>query len=63
MTQAAPATTTLALAAAAILIAAAANNVAKGIYAFTLASRPAGRASLALLLGLAALGIAPLAWL
>lgn len=63
MTQAAPGTTTLALAAAAILIAAAANNAAKGVYAITLASRPAGRASLALLLGLAALGIAPLAWL
>lgn len=63
MTQAAPGTTTLALAAAAILIAAAANNVAKGVYAFALASRPAGRASLALLLALAALGIAPLAWL
>jgi uncharacterized membrane protein (DUF4010 family) len=63
MTQAAPGTTPLALAAAAILIAAAANNVAKGVYACSLGSRAAGRASLALLLGLAALGIAPLAWL
>jgi uncharacterized membrane protein (DUF4010 family) len=63
MTQAAPATTPVALAAAAILIAAAANNVAKGIYAYALGSRPTGRASLALLLGLAALGIVPLAWL
>ena len=63
MTQAAPATTPLALAAAAILIAAAANNVAKGVYAYALASRSAGLASLALLLALAALGIAPLAWL
>jgi uncharacterized membrane protein (DUF4010 family) len=63
MTQAAPGATPLALAATAILIASAANNVAKGAYAYSLASRPAGRASLALLLGLAALGIAPLAWL
>jgi len=63
MTQAAPETTPVALAAAAILIAAAANNVAKGVYAYVLASRAAGRASLALLLALAALGIAPLAWL
>jgi len=63
MTQAAPGTTPLALAAAAILIAAAANNVAKGVYAYVLASRSAGLASLALLLALAALGIAPLVWL
>jgi len=63
MTQAAPGTTPVAFAAAAILIAAASNNVAKGAYALALGSRPAGRASLALLLGLAALGIAPLAWL
>jgi uncharacterized membrane protein (DUF4010 family) len=63
MTQAVPGATPLALAAAAILIAAAANNVAKGVYAYVLGSRPAGRASLALLLALAALGIAPLAWL
>ena len=63
MTQAAPEATPLALAAAAILIAAAANNVAKGVYAYALASRAAGPASLALLLALAALGIAPLIWL
>jgi uncharacterized membrane protein (DUF4010 family) len=63
MTQAAPATTPVALAATAILIAAAANNVAKGVYAYALGSRRAGLASLVLLLGLAALGIAPLAWL
>lgn len=63
MTQAAPGTTPLALAAAAILIATAANNLAKGVYAYALASRAAGVASLALLLALAALGIAPLAWL
>ena len=63
MTQAAPATTPVALAAAAILIAAAANNVAKGVYAYALGSRRAGLASLVLLLALAALGIAPLAWL
>ena len=63
MTQAAPATTPLALAAAAILIAAAANNAVKGIYAYALASRPVGVASLLLLLALGALGILPLAWL
>ena len=43
MTQAAPGATPLALAATAILIASAANNVAKGVYAYALASRPAGR--------------------
>ncbi|HUJ85586.1 MAG TPA: MgtC/SapB family protein [Burkholderiales bacterium] len=63
MTQAAPATTPLALAAAAILIAAAANNAVKGVYAYALGSRAAGLASLVLLLALAALGLAPLAWL
>ena len=63
MTQAAPGTTPVALAATAILIAAAANNVAKGVYAYALASRSAGLPSLGLLLALAALGIAPLAWL
>ncbi len=60
MTQAAQEQTSLQLAASAILIAAASNNVAKGIYAFTLAARPAGIQSLAFLGALAALGLLPL---
>ena len=63
MTQAAPVVTPLALAAAAILIAAAANNLAKGVYAYALGARRAGIASLVMLAALAALGLAPLAWL
>ena len=62
MTQAAPAFTPLQWAAAAILIAAASNNVVKGVYAYALAPRTTGLASLGLLLGLAALGLAPLLW-
>jgi uncharacterized membrane protein (DUF4010 family) len=60
MTQAAPAFTPLQWAAAAILIAAASNNLVKGIYAYVLAPRATGLASLALLAALAALGLAPL---
>jgi uncharacterized membrane protein (DUF4010 family) len=63
MTQAAPAATPLALAAASIVIAAAANNAVKGVYAYALATRRAGTASLVMLAALAALGLAPLAWL
>jgi len=63
MTQATPTLTPLAVASASILIAAASNNVMKGIYAYTMADRKTGRQSLALLLGLAALGLVPLLWL
>lgn len=63
MTQAAPALTAFKIAAAAIAIAAASNNVVKGIYSFSLAGRKTGVQSLAMLLGLAALGLVPLFWL
>jgi uncharacterized membrane protein (DUF4010 family) len=63
MTQSTPALTPLGLASACILITAASNNVAKGIYAYVLADRKTGVPSLYLLLGLAALGLAPLLWL
>jgi hypothetical protein len=51
------------LAAAAIVIAAASNNVIEAIYALSFADRTTGRRSLALLIGLSALGIIPLAWI
>jgi len=51
------------LAAVAVAIAASANNAAKGLYAFTLADRKTGVQALVMLLGLAALGLAPLFWL
>jgi len=60
MTQAAGGAATVQLAASSILIAAASNNVVKGIYAFSLAPRPAGRPSLLLLGALAAAGLMPL---
>ena len=63
MTQATPTLTPLALASASILIAAASNNVVKGIYSYALADRKTGTRSLCLLIGLAALGLAPLLWL
>jgi hypothetical protein len=63
MTQATPTLTPLAMASASILIAAASNNVVKGIYAYALADRKTGTQSLYLLMGLAALGLAPLSWL
>jgi len=63
MTQATPALTPLALASASILIAAASNNLVKGIYAYAMADRKTGTPSLCLLMGLAALGLAPLLWL
>lgn len=50
------------LAAPAILLAAASNNVAKGLYAFTLAPRATGTKALVMLLALAAAGLAPLLW-
>ena len=63
MTQAAGTMTAVKVAAAAVVIAASSNNVVKGIYAFSLADRRTGRQSLALLVGLAALGLVPLFWL
>jgi uncharacterized membrane protein (DUF4010 family) len=64
MTQAAgTAMTSLNVAAVAVAIAAASNNVVKGIYSFSLAGRKTGVQSLAMLLGLAALGLVPLFWL
>jgi uncharacterized membrane protein (DUF4010 family) len=51
------------LAAVAVAIAASSNNAAKGVYAFSLADRKTGVQALVLLLGLAALGLAPLFWL
>jgi uncharacterized membrane protein (DUF4010 family) len=59
MTQAAGASAAYSVAGDAILIAAASNNVVKGIYAYCLAPRPAGRPSLLLLGALAAAGIVP----
>lgn len=57
MTQSAVSSTPLSVAASAIIVAAASNNLVKGIYAFTLASRKAGVESLCFLLGLAAGGL------
>jgi len=63
MTTSAGKDTTLTVAAAAILVAAASNNVAKGVYAFSLADRKTGIQSLAMLLLLALAGLAPLLWM
>jgi uncharacterized membrane protein (DUF4010 family) len=63
LTQAAGTLTPLKVAAGAVVIAAASNNVVKGIYAYSLADRKTGVASLAMLLGLAACGLTPLLWL
>ncbi len=63
MTQSAGSMTPVPVAAAAIVIAAASNNVAKGIYAYALSDRKTGILSLALLAGLALLGLVPLVWL
>jgi uncharacterized membrane protein (DUF4010 family) len=63
MTQSTGTSTPLAEAAAAILIAAASNNLVKGIYAYGISDHKTGVQSLALLTGLAVLGIAPLLWL
>jgi uncharacterized membrane protein (DUF4010 family) len=62
MTQSTGTSTPLAEAAAAILIAAASNNLVKGIYAYGISDRKTGVQSLALLAGLAVLGLAPLLW-
>jgi uncharacterized membrane protein (DUF4010 family) len=60
MTQQAGGITPVSMAAAAIVIAAASNNLVKGIYAFAFSSRQSRHASLAFLVGLAALGMIPL---
>jgi uncharacterized membrane protein (DUF4010 family) len=62
MTQSTGPATPAAVAAAAILIAAASNNLVKGIYASAFSDRKTGVQSLALLAGLAALGLGPLLW-
>ena len=63
ITQSTGGNTPLSAAAGAILIAAASNNLAKGCYAYALSDRKTGVQSLALLAGLAAMGLAPLFWL
>jgi len=63
LTQATGLLASVKIAAVATLIAASTNNAAKGVYAFVLADRKTGVEALALLLGLAALGLAPLFWL
>lgn len=60
MTQSVGVLTRDVLAASGILIAASSNNVAKGIYAYAFADRKTGFQSLALLTGLAAMGLVPL---
>jgi uncharacterized membrane protein (DUF4010 family) len=62
LTQAAGKLTPMNVAAGAILIAAASNNIAKGIYAYSLADRKTGLQGLLLLLGLAVAGLVPLIW-
>jgi uncharacterized membrane protein (DUF4010 family) len=63
MTQSAGKSSTLTVAASGILIAAASNNLAKGIYAYSLSDRKTGRLSLWLLALLAVAGLVPLTWL
>jgi uncharacterized membrane protein (DUF4010 family) len=63
LTQSAGALTSLTLAAGGILIATASNNAVKACYAFGFANRKTGVESMGLLLGFAALGLAPLIWL
>ena len=63
MTQAAGSLTPLKVAGMAVLIAASSNNLAKGIYSYSLADRNTGRQSLPLLIALAAAGLVPLLWL
>jgi uncharacterized membrane protein (DUF4010 family) len=62
LTQDAGKITPVSVAAGAILIAAASNNVAKGVYAYSLADRKTGRMGLLFLVGLAAAGLVPLIW-
>jgi uncharacterized membrane protein (DUF4010 family) len=60
MTQNSGTATPIAIAATGIIVAAASNNVAKAIYAFTIADRRTGTQSLVVLMALAIAGIAPL---
>jgi len=62
ITQSLASVTPVQTASGAILIAVASNNVMKGVYAFTLASRRTGVQSLCFLLTLSALGLTPLFW-
>lgn len=63
MTHSAGVATSLHLAAWGIAISAASNNLVKGFYAYGFAKGRTGRWSLALLAGLALLGVVPLLWL
>lgn len=63
MTQSAGTLTPFNVAATAILISASSNNVAKGVYSYTLADRTTGRHSLPFLVALAAAGLVPLFWI
>ena len=63
MTESAGNSAPLHIAANAILIAAASNNLAKGIYAYTMSDRKTGLQSLCLLAGLAVAALVPLIWL
>jgi len=62
MTQTGGAVTPLATASAAILIAAVSNNLAKGVYAYSLSDRRTGVQSAGLLGALALAGALPLLW-
>jgi uncharacterized membrane protein (DUF4010 family) len=62
LTQSAGKETSLDLAAAAVVVAAAANNFVKGLIAYGLADKTTAKQSVALMLGLTALGLVPLFW-
>lgn len=63
LTETAGKITAMSLAMAGVVVAAASNNFAKAFIAFFLADRRTGKQSLALLLGLTALGLLPLLWI
>jgi len=63
LAQKGPAATPLELAARAIVLATGSNNVIKAVYSYAFSDRATGGRSLALLLGLALLGLVPLLWL
>ncbi len=63
MTHSAGLSTTLHLAACSIAVSAASNNLVKGLYAYAFAKGRTGLWSLALLAGLALLGLLPLIWI
>jgi uncharacterized membrane protein (DUF4010 family) len=62
LTQSAGGLTPVEVAAIGVAIAAASNNMVKGVYAYSFADRRTGLQSLALLAGLAVLGLIPLMW-